>query len=365
MNRNRFLRLFLLVFAVSLPWSGHAQAQSAIPKIEITKTDIAPGIYQFTSSDDGYVEQLNSLIIINAEDVLVFDTMTRPSSARTVLAEIRKLTPKPVRYVVNSHWHPDHWSGNEVYADAFPGLDIIATKECEQYMRHAAPPWTGSFKRTVVRLQTAYDEAVKTGKNPDGSAFTAEDRRQAEHDLVLFRDFEKENETVRRTYPTLTYHDHLTLQHGGREFQFLSVAGDAKGTTVMYMPKERVLATGDTIVFPIPYSTPPPSERIKSLKELAQLDFAILIPGHGPAFRDREYFNLQIDLLEAAVKQVKQALQGGASTQDEVYAKMDMSAIREKFAHGDKKLAERFDTHVRRNLMPQAIREAREQEFRQ
>ena len=60
--------------------------------------------------------------IINERDVTIFDTNTRPSSTRLVLAELRKLTNKPVRTLINSHWHMDHWMGNEVYADSFPGL---------------------------------------------------------------------------------------------------------------------------------------------------------------------------------------------------------------------------------------------------
>ena len=53
--------------------------------------------------------------------MLVFDTNGTPSAAAAVLAEIRKLTPQPVRYVVNSHWHWDHWYGTEVYTQRVSG----------------------------------------------------------------------------------------------------------------------------------------------------------------------------------------------------------------------------------------------------
>jgi cyclase len=99
---------------------------------------IADGVYQFMTMRDSYVRQLNSVAIVNENDVLVFDTNTRPSSARIILAEIRKITGKPVRYVVNSHWHPDHWSGNDVYSLAFPGLEIIATEQTRQFMQATA-----------------------------------------------------------------------------------------------------------------------------------------------------------------------------------------------------------------------------------
>jgi alkyl sulfatase BDS1-like metallo-beta-lactamase superfamily hydrolase len=73
---------------------------------DIHKTVIADGIYQFTTMRDSYVREVNSVVVVNDSDVLVFDTGTRPSSARLTLAQIRKITGKPVRYVVNSHHHP-------------------------------------------------------------------------------------------------------------------------------------------------------------------------------------------------------------------------------------------------------------------
>ncbi len=62
---------------------------------------------------------------------------------------------------------------------------------------------------------------------------------------------------VKRTYPTLTYTDQLTFYHGGREFRFSSMVGDADGTTVLYLPKEKILVTGDVLSYPVPYFTTP------------------------------------------------------------------------------------------------------------
>ena len=71
--------------------------------------------------------------------------------------------------------------------------------------------------------------------------------------MRLLRDWVAELMKVKRTYPTLTYIDKLTLHHGEREFRFMSVVGDAHGTTVLYLPKEKILVTGDAISYPIPY----------------------------------------------------------------------------------------------------------------
>ena len=95
---------------------GLGRASAAENRVAVQTVRIADGIYQFVTAPDGYVPNGNSVAVVTESDVLVFDTFSRPSTARTVLAEIRRLTGKPVRYVVNSHWHPDHWSGNEVFA---------------------------------------------------------------------------------------------------------------------------------------------------------------------------------------------------------------------------------------------------------
>src|SRR4029078_6137234 len=92
-----------------------------------TRTEIAPGIFLFQTDRYGDVGlDGNSIAIVSSEGVLVFDTNGTPAAASAALAQIRTLTDQPVRYVVNSHWHWDHWYGTEVYTRAFPGLKVIA-----------------------------------------------------------------------------------------------------------------------------------------------------------------------------------------------------------------------------------------------
>jgi cyclase len=337
-------------------------ARAAEPKI--TQTKLAEGVYQFTTDDDGYVANLNSVAVINERDVLLFDTQTRPSSARKILEKLRALTDKPVRYVVNSHWHPDHWSGNQVFAEAFPGLEIIATAEAAEYMRNVSPAWMARFKSNQTRLRAALEEAIRTGKRADGSPFTAEHRRQDEKDLALFEDFIAETAQVQRTFPTLTYRDHLRLRHGGRVFEFISVAGDALGTTILYLPQEKLLFTGDTVVHPIPYSTPPPTQRITTLRRILAMDIAILVPGHGPAMRDMKYVAMMAELLEQVLGQVRTALRNGAANLEEVQKAVKLDELRARFSGGDAALGERFDGHVG-FLVRQSIRELREQDYLQ
>jgi cyclase len=338
---------------------GGAVLSTAATGVAVQKVQIADGIYQFVTAPDGYVPNGNSVVIVNDNDVVVFDTFARPSTARTVLAEIRKITDKPVRYVVNSHHHPDHWSGNEVYAEAFPTLEIIATENSRRFMRNIANAWPQVFTNNLRKDQAELEKAESASKNSDGQLLTDVQRIKDENDVRLERDFVAEAVTVNRTYPTLTYTDKLTLRHGGREFLFMSMVGDADGTTVLYLPKEKILVTGDVISYPIPYFTPPLSQHATSLRTLAQFDADVIIPGHGPAWHDKTFLNLEADLLESIVSQVVQAEQKGMVTVEEMQKAVNVEPLRLKFTHDDKDLNEKFQRYVNR-MVENASREARD-----
>jgi cyclase len=349
----------LLVVSVGLVATASAEEHPPGDGRDIKKTVIAEGVYQFTTVRDSYVRYLNSVVVVNAEDVLVFDTNTRPSSARLILAEIRKITNKPVRYVVNSHWHPDHWSGNQVYAEAFPGVEIIATEQARQFMQNVSPGWPARFKNELNKSTVALEKEIGTGKQDDGTALTPEQRRIDEEDVRDYKSFVDEQLALRRVFPTLGYVDHLTMFHGGREFRFMSVSGDAEGTTVLFLPKEKVLITGDAVSYPIPYVTPPPTRQARSLRALAQLDVDVIIPGHGPAFHDKTFLNLEAELIESVVKGVHEALMKGPLTLDEVQKAVTVDELRERFTQNDKDLDKRYRDRVKR-LVTLAIREARD-----
>ena len=349
----------LIVSVCSAVKSASAEEHPPGEGRDIKQTVIADGIYQFTTVRDSYVRYLNSVVVVNADDVLVFDTNTRPSSARIILGEIRKITNKPVRYVVNSHWHPDHWSGNQVYAEAFPGVEIIATEQVRQFMQNVSPGWPARFKNELNKSQVALEKEISSGKQDDGTALTPEQRRLDEEDVRDYKSFVDEQLSLRRVFPTVGYVDHLTMFHGGREFRFMSVTGDAEGTTVLYLPKEKVLITGDAVSYPIPYVTPPPMRQAKTLRALAQLDADVIIPGHGPAFHDKSFINLEAELIESVVKGVHQALAKGPLTLDEVQKAVTVEELREKFTQKDKDLDKRYRDRVKR-LVTLAVREARD-----
>src|SRR5204863_941660 len=104
-NRTRAAILFVLMPTVLAAWTPP-------PPLH---TEVAPGVHLFQTQPYGDVGlDGNSVAIVGDDGVLVFDANGTPAAARAVLAEIRKLTKLPVRYLVYSHWHWDHWYGAEV-----------------------------------------------------------------------------------------------------------------------------------------------------------------------------------------------------------------------------------------------------------
>ncbi|PYR34552.1 MAG: hypothetical protein DMF93_23275, partial [Acidobacteria bacterium] len=99
------------------------------------RTELAPGIFLFTTPSYGDVGlDGNSIAVTSRDGVLVFDTNGTPAAAAAILGQIRALTDRPVRWIVNSHWHWDHWYGTETYVDAFPNAGVIAHEKTRALM---------------------------------------------------------------------------------------------------------------------------------------------------------------------------------------------------------------------------------------
>jgi cyclase len=340
------MRVWLGVLGLIAALPAAAQGGAVPP---LVKAELAPGVWQFTVPADGYVEQLNALVVVNDADVLVFDTFTRPSAAEMLVREIRAITPKPVRTIVNSHWHPDHWSGNGVIAHEWPGVEIIATAETAEFMRNIAPAWPAVFQGILGRNQATRAEEVRTGKHADGTPVTAEEGAQTDAELALIKGFVDEAVALVRVYPTRTYAGALTFKRGKREFRLTSMTGDAVGSTVLYLPRERILATGDLVVHPVTWTTQ--NYQIRpwrdNLRKLAEWDVAAIVPGHGAVQRDFAYVKLVADLFESVASQVRAALARGLVTPDEILPTIDVAAFRARFLAGHPDGAAQFDGTIR------------------
>ena len=308
----------------------------------LIKEVLADGIYLFRApSALDLWTATNVVVVVNDDDVVVFDSNSRAATARMVIGEIRKITPKPVRTLINSHWHLDHWSGNDEYTKAFPGLRIVATSQTRDYMKRMRGTfYAEGLKNSVVRSRASLDSAIRSGKQSDGTALTAEARQKREADIKETGDFAAEVEAVPRVLPNLTYGDSLTFWSGRREFRLMSVTGDATGSTVLFLPAERILVMGDVLVRPETGEGPPLwttnsyaiTPWLNSLKSLDALDARVIVPGQGAALQDEAYLQLTIELFSSIISQVHAALERGQATLAQVQAAVDVNAIGRKYS---------------------------------
>lgn len=124
--------------------------------------------------------------------------------------------------------------------------------------------------------------------------------------------------------------------------------GNTSGDAVVYLPQDKVLVTGDLVVYPIPYVYDGyPSDWIQTLDKLSQFDADAIVPGHGPILHDRSHIFLIRDLLTSAVDQMntrlKQTRPAMFQSLDDVKGAVDLAAFRPRFAGTDKELAAEFD----------------------
>jgi cyclase len=115
--------------------AGWARAQAPGASTNLFSIDkVADGIYAALARPQ-IMTNCNAAIFVNSQDVLVVDAHSKPSAAAALIAQIRKeVTTKPVRYLVNSHFHWDHTQGDASYKAANPKLDIIASDVTKQLM---------------------------------------------------------------------------------------------------------------------------------------------------------------------------------------------------------------------------------------
>ena len=310
----------------------------------LIKEQLADGVYLLRAPEalDRWTAT-NSVVVINQDDVTVFDSFTRPATARMAIAEIRALTSKPVRTLINSHWHQDHWSGNDEFKKAFPDLQIVASAETRAYMTRMGSEFLIDGTRAGLRRsRDALAAAIETGKMADGSALTGEKRRQQEQEIDETSRFVDEVLAIPRVLPDVAFRDELTFWRGTREFRLFSMTGDATGSAVLYLPAEKVLVTGDVLVSPEDGQGPPPwttnsyaiAPWLASLRRLEAIDTAVIVPGQGPAMRDKAYLRLTVQLFAAIVDGVQRALERGIYKADDIVAAVNLDAIGKQYPKG-------------------------------
>jgi cyclase len=250
--------------------------------------EIKDGIYHAVGTGNLAVG-CNGAVIVNEDDVLIVDSHISPAAAWALLDEIKTITDKPVRYVVDTHFHFDHAHGNQVFP---PDIEVIGHEFTREKIASGGSKSGRSYDLYVGGLPAQIDKLEADLKAARDSSDT-EKVKELEKTLAVQKQYKEATDAVVPTPPNTTMSQRMTLYRGGREIDLLFFGrGHTGGDVVVYLPAEKVLATGDLITGGLSYMGDGyVSEWADTLEQVKKLDFEWVLPGHGEAFQGKEKFD--------------------------------------------------------------------------
>ena len=287
-----------------------AMAATADPQLfDVEK--VAPGVF-FARARAQALVNANAAIFVNSSDVLVVDSHSKPSAAASLIAQIKKeVTPNPVRYVVNSHFHWDHTQGNHAYRASEPKIDFIASEATKQLMSDLA----------LQRLKASLDEVpqqvdalrARAAKSTSAAekAFCSEQIRQMEA-------YRQEMKNYALELPTITFASSHVIKDKAHDLhiEFHGHAHTA-GDVVTFCPQKRAISSGDMIHGVMPFIADGfPKTWPKTIDSVGALDFDRLMPGHGPLQQNRQPMTGMRNYIEELAAKVDQGRAEGRTVAD-------------------------------------------------
>ena len=253
--------------------------------------------YAYTAEGDP-----NTGIIIGDDAVMVIDTQATPVMAQDVIRRIREVTDKPIKYVVMSHYHAVRVLGASAYM-AEGGQQIIASRD--------------TYDLVVERGQ--FDKDSEIGRFPR-----------------LFRNVESVPPGL--TWPTLTFEGRMSLWLGKLEVQLIQLGrGHTKGDTVVWIPSEKILFSGDLVEFD---ATPYAGDAYfkdwpQTLDNIAALKPEKLVPGRGAALQTPEQVQAGLAGTRDFIRDLYASVQAGVAAGNDlrqVY-EQTFAALQPKYGH--------------------------------
>jgi cyclase len=272
---------------------------------------VADGVYAAIARP-AYKVNCNAAIILLDESVLVVDTHSKPSAARGLIDQIKKLTDKPVKYVVNTHFHWDHYQGNQAYPSSWPaGVEIISSEATRSSIEQRGIP---RIRHEIVVLP----QEIATLRTDLEKATDPRQKEELRSDLAQAEDYLAELKSMQVVLPTMTFDHSLILHRKSRTVEILWLGkAHTDGDVFVYLPKEKVLVTGDALHGWLPFMGDSyPYDWIQTLDAAEKLDFDEVIGGHGDVMHGKQKFELWKEYFADLLSQTAAAYAQGASEQE-------------------------------------------------
>src|SRR5262245_3935692 len=288
----------IFVCALALAVLPSLPQATASPKAEddFQVVQVADGVYAAIAKSGGLASG-NAGFIIGDDGVVIFDTFFTPAAIEELIGEIQKLTNKPIKYAVNSHYHLDHTGGNQVLAAR--GVPIIAHDNVMQWQTVKNKRFLPAPEELQKRKADAEKQLSETpAEQADRRAQLARQIRRLDAMMA-----------IKLTNPTKTFSSgKMELKLGKRKVILTTLPGHTGGDVFAYVPDAKVVFMGD-----LGWSKTLPNlvdatvnDWIPTLdKILKDHPNAKYVPGHGNVATSVEIrdFHDYLDDLRARVKQ--------------------------------------------------------------
>ena len=316
---------------MELAWHRAAWASAATPGEGAKLFDIhkaAEGVY-FAQARPRAMVNCNAAIFVRSKDVVVVDSHSLPSSAAALLAQIkREVTAKPVRYLINTHFHGDHTQGNHAYKLTGHPVDIISTNETKKILEDQA---VSRLKESLDAIPQQIEQMTKRAEKSSSSAekaFCADQIRQ-------FREYQNEMKNFTLDLPTITFDKSYMLKDAAFDLH-LDFHGRAhtSGDLFVYCPQQGALATGDASHCFMPnFGDGFPRLWAGTVDQAAQTDFKYFLGGHGPMQIGKGIMMSQRNFIEEMTERVDAAKKAGQSM-DEMKQRITVASLKSLQANG-------------------------------
>jgi cyclase len=319
--RVRVTAAFALFIAGWLWIDARAQTNAPIVSGAHRFEKVTDGVYYATASGTMTVGA-NSPIIVTDTEAIVIDSEITPAAARALIADIKAITDKPVKYVIDSHYHYDHAFGNQVFG---PDVQVIGHENTrKRLLTNVLEQYTYQVSLNPQRAETLR-QRIAAEKDPAQKA----PLERALANQLAYLDQVKE---IKVTPPTVTLDKKMTLYRGGREIQLLYFGrGHTDTDVVVYLPKEKIVCTGDLMESVVSYMGDAyADEWSATLDRLLTLDFDTVLPGHGVVFKGKAHIQAFQRYVNSLLKQTLDLKKQGVAA-DAAAPRIDMTSFAPDF----------------------------------
>jgi cyclase len=296
-------REFAATLAGALLRAGRARAQapsySGAPQLfDLRK--VAEGVFAAIARPAAIIN-CNAAIFENEKDLLIVDSHSKPSAAASLVAQIRReVSSKPVRYIVNTHFHWDHVQGMPAYAKLAPGADVLSSSATRAVIAEQA------VKRLAVSLEGSRAK-LEQNRQALGAAKNQAERSYHERMVKELEAFLKEMQGWTPELPNLTFDNEMILHDRAHELH-LVFKGRAHtgGDICVFCPQKKLIVTADVLSSFIPGMYDGyPLEWPQTLRRIGELAFEQVIPGHGDVQESKARLAQVLAYLEEIIATVR------------------------------------------------------------